>query len=436
MKKNSITSNDYALSRVPKIARASFLNVTLVRIGLMTSLSQFMLGATLGHAMTFNQALLATFFGSFILELISLGLGLAGSREGLSTSLLARWCGFGRIGSALIGVVIAVSLLGWFGVLNAVFAKGLDYALEGQLGFVLAAIISGMAITVLVAFGFKALSLTAKVAVPLFFLVIGWIAWTLLNKANLFELASAAPIGAPLTLGAGITIVAGGCIMGSLITPDISRYCQNGWHVFGMTIISIILGEFVINAIAVLIARALNTSDIVTIMTQTAGGIGLLTAILSTIKINDINLYSSSLALANAVDGLTGKKWNRVGLTIVLGIMGTLLSIAGILDQFTHFIILLGVIFPPITGVMLVDYYILRTNRHLLDITRAEQTLPNEASTLLIGWPAIISCIVGSVIGFTIEWGIQSLNSLLIASVIYLFTASLVQCTHYNKKAL
>lgn len=203
-----------------------------------------------------------------------------------------------------------------------------------------------------------------------------------------------------------------------------------------MTIISIILGEFVINAIAVLIARALNTSDIVTIMTQTAGGIGLLTAILSTIKINDINLYSSSLALANAVDGLTGKKWNRVGLTIVLGIMGTLLSIAGILDQFTHFIILLGVIFPPITGVMLVDYYILRTNRHLLDITRAEQTLPNEASTLLIGWPAIISCIVGSVIGFTIEWGIQSLNSLLIASVIYLFTASLVQCTHYNKKAL
>jgi len=32
-----------------------------------------MLGATLGHAMTFNPAMLATFLGSLILEFVSLG---------------------------------------------------------------------------------------------------------------------------------------------------------------------------------------------------------------------------------------------------------------------------------------------------------------------------------------------------------------------------
>lgn len=43
--------------------------------------------------------------------------------------------------------------------------------------------------------------------------------------------------------------------------------------------LSIIIGEFIVNGLAILIARALNTADIVTIMSQTAGGIGLITVI-------------------------------------------------------------------------------------------------------------------------------------------------------------
>lgn len=53
----------YSTSRVPMSARLSLINVTLIRIGQMTSLSQFMLGAMLGHSMTFEQAMIATLCG-------------------------------------------------------------------------------------------------------------------------------------------------------------------------------------------------------------------------------------------------------------------------------------------------------------------------------------------------------------------------------------
>ncbi|WP_342221056.1 cytosine permease [Candidatus Fukatsuia endosymbiont of Tuberolachnus salignus] len=417
MDKDKPTTDDYVAERVPLTARSSFLSVALVRIGMTTALSQFMLGAMLGNSMTFGQAMLATLLGSLILEFVSLGLGLAGSHEGLSTSLLARWCGFGRFGSVLIGILLTISLVGWFGVQNAVFAHSLDYALGGRLGFTWSAVLAGGALTVLVAFGFRALSWAAKITVPLFFLVIGWISFGILQEHTLSHLVTRLPMGAPMTLGAGATIVAGGYMVGALITPDISRFCQNGRHVFWMTLISIIVGEFIVNGIAILVARALNTADVVTIMTQSAGWIGLLTVILATTKNNDACLYSSSLSLANVVEGVTCRKLSRTKLTIILGVIGTLLSMLGILERFTGFLILLGVVFPPIAGVMLVDYYILRTSRHLLDVTRQRQTLPE--STQLMGWPAVAACILGAIGGMTIELGIPSFNSLIIACVVY-----------------
>ncbi|BGI53585.1 MAG: cytosine permease [Candidatus Hamiltonella defensa (Ceratovacuna japonica)] len=423
MKQKTFFETDYLTAPVPLEARHSLLSVTLVRVGMITALSQFMLGATLGYSMTFAQAMLATFLGSVILQFISLGLGIAGVREGLSTSLLARWCGFGRMGSVLFGMAIVISSLGWFGVQNAVFAKSLEYALGGRLGFVGCATLSGAVLTVLVVFGFRALSWTAKCAVPLFFLVIVWIFLTLLQQYHMIDImTSSLPVGAPMTLSAAVTAVTGGFISAAIITPDISRYCQNQQHVFYMTLTTIIVGEIIVCGLAAVTAHALGTADVVTIMIQTSGWIGLLCVILAAIKVNDVILYSASLALANILEGAIGKKYPRLWLTMISGVIGTMLSIMGILDKFTDFLIMLGVVFPPISGVMLVDYYILRTSRSVLEAARQAQALPARASVPLIGWHAIAACVVGALAGITVESGIPSLNSLLVASLCYWLT--------------
>lgn len=411
--------DDYPVSRVPVSVRLPFFNVALVHIGMLTALDQFMLGAVLGHSMTLGDAFLAIAIGSAIFGVVTLGLGYAGMKEGLSGSLLARWCGFGRIGAVFIGAIIAVSLLGWFGVQNAVFAKSLNFALGDRLGFGWSAALSGCALTLLVTFGFSALRYTARIAVPLFIMVVGYISFMTLTGHNISELLQKGVSGEAISVSAGATMVVGGCIVASLITPDMTRYSRRGRHVFWITMLSIIIGEFVVNGLAILIARALNTADIVTIMSQTAGGIGLITVIFSTLRINDINLYSSSLGIANAVEGITGRKLSYKSITLLIGFIGTFLSVIGILDRFVDFLTLLGVFFPPVIGVMLVDYYILRTSRAVLDESRQRGELPDAASTPAIGWSAMIASLAGSAIGLFTEWGVPALNSLLAASVVY-----------------
>ncbi|WP_139292439.1 cytosine permease [Xenorhabdus thuongxuanensis] len=408
------------LKRVPQTQRVSLLSVAIVHMGMLTALDQFMLGAVLGDSMALIDAFIAIFIGSLLFGIVTFGLGFAGMREGLSGSLLARWCGFGRIGSVLIGLMVAISLLGWFGIQNAIFAHSLNFASGDRLGFGWAAAFSGTLLTILVAFGFKALRFTARIAVPLFILLIAYISTTVLSGntgQQLHEIIKLPHYGDTLTISAGITIVVGGAIVASLMTPDLTRYTKSGKHVLGITLLTIIVGEFVINGLAILIAKALNTSDVVTIMSQAAGGAGLLAVVFSTLRVNDLNLYSSSLGIINAVEGITGKKLRYPPTTAVIGIFGTLLSILGILERFVDFLTVLGVVFPPIIGIMLVDYYILRSHRKVLDESREQGILPYETPT--IGWAAIIASVIGSVIGLEAEWGVPAINSLLLASLTY-----------------
>lgn len=111
-----IQDSDYTLSRVPAEAKQPFWRILVIRIGSICCVSQLVLGASLGYGMSFWGAFWATMLGSVLLQVISWALGTAAAREGLSTSLLSRWTGFGKMGSAIFGGVMAISMVGWFGV--------------------------------------------------------------------------------------------------------------------------------------------------------------------------------------------------------------------------------------------------------------------------------------------------------------------------------
>ncbi|ATZ12670.1 cytosine permease [Erwinia amylovora] len=414
-----IRIEDYPLSRVPENKRVSFLSVAVVHMGMLTALDQFMLAAILGDSMSLGSAFLAILAGSVIFGIVTFGLGYAGMQEGIAGSLLARWCGFGRFGSVLIGLVVAVSLLGWFGIQNAIFAKSLNFALGDALGFPLAASLTGLLLTIVVTFGFKALRFTARIAVPLFICLVGFISFRTLSGHSLQQISELTPSGSPLTLSAAITMVVGGATVASLMTPDLTRYSRSAKQVAAITLTTIIAGEFIVNGLAIMIARTLQTADVVSIMSQAAGGTGLLVVILSTLRVNDLNLYSSSLGVINAVEGIFGKKLQYQYTTLAIGLAGTLLSVLGILDHFVDFLTFLGVVFPPILGIMLVDYLLLRTHRAALDSSRTQGKLPDDDQTPGIGWVAIIATLIGSAVGIIIDWGVPTLNSLLVSCIIY-----------------
>ena len=186
------------------------------------------------------------------------------------------------------------------------------------------------------------------------------------------------------------------------------------------SLIGTFVGELGMNLLAVLLAHAMGTENIVDIMMGTSGIIGVIIVVASTVKLNDINLYSSSLGLATMINALFNKAISRNGLVWALGIVGTLLSVIGIINYFTNFLTLLGVAIPPVAGIMVVDYFILKRSRATLDASRAKGELPEKVEK----WNpiAIVCWIAGFAVGeitSIMNVGIPGLNSLILAGVLY-----------------
>ncbi len=417
--------NDYSLSRVPDEAKQPFWKILFIRIGAICCVSQLMLGAALGFGMTFWDAFLATMLGSVLLQVVSWALGTAAAHEGLSTSLLSRWTGFGKGGSALFGGVVAISMVGWFGVQNAVFGQGMATIVGftdflGDFEYPVWAIITGIGITLLVVFGIKAIANFATIFVPVFIAVVIYATWVILQDHTLAELVSMAPPGAALSLGAATTMVAGGFIAGAICTPDYARFLKGGTQVFWMTLIGTFIGELGMNLLAVMLAHATGTENVVDLMMATSGIIGVIIVVASTVKLNDINLYSSGLGLMTLINALFNKTVKRNTIIWALGIVGTILSVIGIINYFTNFLTLLGVAIPPVAGIMVIDYYVLRRSRKKLDESRAKGELPKKVEN----WNpiAIVCWIAGFVVGQVTSMmniGIPGLNSLILAGVLY-----------------
>ena len=412
--------DDYATRPVPRNARRPMWEVLLIRLGAFACVPQLLLGSALGYGLSFRDAVLATLLGSVILQALSLALGAAACAEGLSTTLLAAWAGFGRIGSALVGAVIAVALMGWFGVQNGVFASGLFHA-TGWLNVPLWSVATGIAVTWITVKGYRLMSLIARVALPLFLLAVAWAAVRLLAGHSLAELLAAVPAGPRLGLPAAITAVTGSFVIGAIVTPDVTRFMRSGRDVFWMTLIATFVGELTINLLAVAMALLLRTSDIVTLMSTLAGGVGATIAVVSTVKLNNLNLYSSSLGFSTLVHALRLKRGaaiDRVRLTWWIGIVSTALSMLGILDHFIGFLVLLGVAIPPIAGIMLVDYYLLRRDRAELARARTTGALPVDAERL--NPVALVSWLLASMSALLLpDVGIPALNALVAGSLVY-----------------
>ena len=120
------------------------------------------------------------------------------------------------------------------------------------------------------------------------------------------------------------------------------------------------------------------------------------------------------------INALFNVKVNRAAMIWGLGIVGTVLSMIGVINYFQDFLTLLGVAIPPVAGIMVIDYYLLRRNRAALEETREAGTLPKRVEKwnpiTIVVW--ILAFGVGEVSSIY-AIGIPGLNSLIFAGVVY-----------------
>lgn len=204
---------------------------------------------------------------------------------------------------------------------------------------------------------------------------------------------------------------------GAIVSPEMTRYNKKGSHVFLQSASSMILSEYIVGMTGVLLGHLVKSSEVSSIVLSTSGAFGVIVVLMSTAKINDWNLYGSSLGVVNFFQVVFGKRVHRGAVTIVLGVAGTALSAVGIMTHFTEFLSVLGVAIPPIGGIIVAEYWVVKRMRKPLDETRESETLPKTSPTWV---PMSIAIwIAAFCVGKFYDGGIPALNSLATAFILY-----------------
>jgi cytosine permease len=410
-------SGDFALERVPLQSRRPMREVLWIELGIATGVSEFVVAATLGYSMSLPRALVSIAIGTSILILIGGLIGMAGAAEGLPAGLLARWSGFGKIGSAFISLVVSFGNLAWFGIQNSICAQAVRRATGGRLSFPVVSILTGSLLVLIAARGFKSLARTASLVVPLFVLLAAYGTLHVLVGSRFTSLVIRPPAGSPMSIAAGADLVVGSFIVGAILAPDLTRFCRKRRDAFWVMAITLITAKVILGVAGILLSHATQSRDVVTIIFQAAGWLGVTAIFLSTLKLNDVNLYSTSLHLVNAIQIVTGKELSRVKLTIAAGSLGVLFSVIGILDHITQFLMLLGIIMAPVGGIVITDYFVLRRRRAALSDLHDTKRIQSAAPLWSFG--AWIAWLLGIGAGYVFRNGVTTLTSFTVSAVSY-----------------
>jgi cytosine permease len=407
---------DYSVEEVPPGETRTWLSMGLVWSGVGISLGLLLTGGTVATGMSIQQAFIAGILGGAILAAISAVTGIIGSHVHLSTAMTSRFT-FGNRAVLLIAMLQALGAYGWFAVQLGLFGRSATTAWEmttglqwGDAPFI---VVGGLCMIGTAIVGYRALDALSKLAVPLMLILMAASVWRILENNTASEVLALEGEGTPLTLGAGISLVVSSFVVGAVIAPDVSRYAKSPRHVVGGAVMAFAIVTPIVMAVGSLMALQAGTWDVVTILLRLGWGVAALVLImLAQWTSNDNNLYSAALGFAVVFRRL--KKWQ---LTALAGVIGIILALAGIYDNFTTFLTVLGIFIPPMAGVIAVDYYITRKTRYrggFETVVAQWRLLP------LAAWAAgSLVSLVTSYTDFAIT-GIPAVDGLLIAGVLQL----------------
>ena len=401
---------DFSRSQIPASATYTGWHIAMIIIGGTIAVPAFLMAAHLGANLGLRTAAIAFGCGCLTLGILAALTGLAGQRSGLSAYMLNEFA-FGRWGGRIASVVVACTLIGWFGVTSALFGRaanligvtlfGLDWPME-----VYVVIGGGLIIGVTVA-GFKGIDKLALALVPLMLSFLIMAAWMSHTEVDNWQ----APTGAtPMTLPMAISAVIGSYIAGVTIQPDYSRFARTRSAALGSAFAALAISFPLLLFCAAIPSIAFNEPDLLQVMIALGIGVpAFLLLVLAAWSSNVLSAYSGALSLATVF-----RKLDLRILILGVGILGTLLALAGAGDHLVQYLILLSITVPPISSIYVVDALLYRSR---FDETALERC-PRFVHLALIAWAVAV------MVGYLAHRGlftlttVAALDSILVAAVL------------------
>lgn len=165
----------FALSRVPREQRKSWVDMVMVQAGMVICIPAFLLGSMLAEGMPTLQAMVAGVIGYGMVLVLTLILGIQGADLGIPTCAISTST-FGRKGTRLlVSSLFTVSLVGFFGlqvnVCGEAFSTLALAAFGVEIPVVASSIFWGMVMVVIAVWGMETLKNLDTISVPLLLLI-------------------------------------------------------------------------------------------------------------------------------------------------------------------------------------------------------------------------------------------------------------------------
>ncbi|GAB5413560.1 MAG: cytosine permease [Congregibacter sp.] len=335
----------------------SGVQIGVVLIGVSITLPLLYSAGEIARAIGLRSAVIATLIAAFVLSLMSIPAAIVGVRTRLSSYMIIEHT-FGYRGAKLINLGFAVFLLGWYAVTAELFgrtlflgARELTALRAPEWLFTVGSSILVVATTV---YGFKAIDRLALVAVPFLLLALATTVGLSLDAVSLSSLG-AIPGSGDLTVTTAVSAVIGAAIVGVVLTPDLTRYARNTSDCITASFIGQGAGMSIAYLAGMIPVLAWSELEPMTYMVLMGfGGIALAVLVFATWTTNVINLYSTALASCASIPF-----GNYRNVVLVAGVLGTGAALVGISERLIDFLVVMGVLVPPVAGVYLADFFIL-----------------------------------------------------------------------------
>ncbi|WP_133750946.1 putative hydroxymethylpyrimidine transporter CytX [Pseudomonas sp. LP_7_YM] len=344
-------------------------------------------GALLAPGLGMYGAMLAIFLGTLVGVLLLAAVGVVGSDTGLS-SMAALKLSLGTKGAGLPAMLNLLQLVGW-GAFEIIVMRDAA-SLLGAGVFAESSLLASPLLWTLV---FGALATLLAVSGPLTFVrqilrkwgiwlllaACAWLTWNLLIKADLAVLWSRAGDGS-LPFAAGFDIAIAMPLSWLPLIADYSRFGKRASGVFGGTVLGFFIGNFWLMTLGVAYTLAFAPSGESNALLLALAGAGMGLPLLLILLDESENAFADIHSAAVSSGILLKAKVEHLAMAI--GVICTLIACFAPLAQYQNFLLLIGSVFAPLFGVVLVDHFILRRRRH-------------DAATVGLRWMSLLAWLGG-----------------------------------------
>ncbi|MFS0877982.1 purine-cytosine permease family protein [Solibacillus isronensis] len=361
------TTSDYTFDRVPREERKmGWLSITNITFGIATAIFYFQMGSVMALQFGAVNALISAGYAIIVAGILGSIIVYLSAKSGMNVNLLSRG-GFGYIGASLTSLIYASNFIMYCAFEGMILVAAV-HAFFPAIPIWLLIVFFGSLVIPLNWFGIKQLDKLQKWSLPIFgFFLITAIVIAFntpsLNSGNFWTyMPEGVQIGGTALL---LCIGMQHGIMGltALIASDYARFLKPKDLKVGSIAIGFIPQIFCFGVMGglgiwfgVKFAEANPGVYIVTLL----GLGGVVFTVLTQVRINITNIYSSSLSLSNFFENMFGFTPGRRFWVVVGGVIAMILMLGGIVDHLQIAMTFQGVALMSWAAVLVTEALVLK----------------------------------------------------------------------------